>query len=439
MHEKYSFCFSWQIRIVGVWFTQIQIQRLIMSDQKNTTETPNIDDYLLNINIEDSTPSNTMGDGLDMDFLNQLGSESATPQNSTSVDEFDLDSLGGLDDPITQNPEPSHPFQDANTVPMGEPAPSSFSTAPQDQDNATVAATAGAVAGAVGTAILANSTAKESKKGKGFFSGRFGKKEKSAPTPADSTDNFTETLLAKKAPKKGLFSRLNKSQDTAKTDTTNTADSTVKTEKTGSKPFGGFGRNKEKDTAKPQKTPRSTRPPRTPKDGQPKAVNPEAKKKQQLLLGALLCLALLGLVAYLFLNNTAPEPTPVATPAPAPQQVEPTPTPAPAPVAEQGNILPNTAPTVNPDEILNAEIPSDPALVKEEIDRLNDTGARLDEQGKIIEEQLTLMEDLTTAKAEQIALLEKQIAELEKQKSSVGTPAPTGEPTPPPAPAPAGQ
>lgn len=79
---------------------------------------------------------------------------------------------------------------------------------------------------------------------------------------------------------------------------------------------------------------------------------------------------------------------------------------------------------VNPDEILNAEIPTDPALIKEEIDRLADKDAQIAEQEKLIQDQLTLMEDLTTAKAEQIALLEAQIAELENQKNSTKTTAP---------------
>ena len=93
---------------------------------------------------------------------------------------------------------------------------------------------------------------------------------------------------------------------------------------------------------------------------------------------------------------------------------------------------PNAGQGVNPDEILNAQVPSDPALVKEEIDRLSDTNSRLKEQGKIAEDQLQVMEKLTTAKAEQIALLEKQIAELEKQKNNVAIPS-QGANSPPPA------
>ncbi|MDO4897152.1 MAG: hypothetical protein Q3971_07300 [Moraxella sp.] len=383
-----------------------------MSDQKNTTDTPNIDDYLLNINIEDNNaPSdNKMEQGLDLDFLNQLGVETDTQKSApnTPADEFSLDSL-------------SSPTQDVQT-PKGDDN-LDFLNQTNTQDNTPSltdiagVATIGAGVGAVTNAVA--DTAKDTaKKGKGFFSGRFGKKQKPAPAQStDKKDSFTETLLANKNTKKGLFSRLNKKEQPTPTDATSAPTATLTKAKQDKKsPFGGFG--KKTATAPKTKAPKT-----------PKATSPDTKKKNQLLIGALVCLALLALVAYLFLNNTslintpAPTPTPVATPAPAP---------APAPANE--NILPNTTPTINPDEILNAEIPSDPALVKEEIDRLNDTGARLDEQGKIIEEQLTIMEDLTTAKAEQIALLEQQIAELEKQKANVATPTPSEQPAPTPAP-----
>lgn len=395
-----------------------------MSDQKNTTETPNIDDYLLNIDTEGSNaPSQTMEQGLDMDFLNQLGGDSpdisTQPDNAnqdTALDEFDLDSLE-LDKP--DEPMSSDDFLNNSSAPTNEPMADFLATSPQNSDTDTEAV---AVAGATGLGVALAKTASaatntqnttdDTKKSKGFFSGRFGKKEKSAPQPAptDSSENLTETLLANKAPKKGLFSRLNKKEPTTKAEAPKTAPT-----KESTKTFGGFG--KKADAANTQRPSRASK---TPKTTPPKkTATPDAKKKQQLLLGALLCLVLLAVVAYLFLNNNTPEPAPIATPDPAPAQVEPTPD------EQTQSILPeNNIPAVNPDEILNAEIPSDPALVKEEIDRLNDTGARLDEQGKIIEEQLTLMEDLTTAKAEQIALLEKQIAELEKQKASVGTPAP---------------
>lgn len=392
-----------------------------MSDQKNTTDTPNIDDYLLNINIEDSNaPSdNKMEQGLDMDFLNQLGVETDTQKSTPNApaDEFSLDSL-------------SPPTQDVQTPTGDDNLDFLNQTSTQDDtpniSNIAGVATIGAGVGTATNAIADNvkdEIKDATKKGKGFFSGRFGKKQKPAPTTQNTNkkDSFTETLLANKNTKKGLFSRLNKKEQPAPTGATSAPTPTLAKAKQDKKPlFGGFGKKATSATPK-AKAPKS-----------PKATNPDAKKKNQLLIGALVCLALLALVAYLFLNNTSlintPAPAPVATPTPAPAPAPPTPAPA------NENILPNTVPTVNPDEILNAEIPSDPALVKEEIDRLNDTGARLDEQGKIIEEQLTIMEDLTTAKAEQIALLEQQIAELEKQKANVATPTPSEQPAPTPVP-----
>ena len=405
-----------------------------MSDQKNTTETPNIDDYLLKIDVEDNhAPSQTTEQGLDMDFLNQLGGDtSANPKtNDTAVDEFDLDSLD-LGEPNNT----TTPTQHSSTTPTDDTF-NFLNVSSQDNNNTNTSTIAGVVVGATGLgATLANTSnnTKEqeqdtNKKSKSFFSGRFGKKEKPTPqAPKDNTENFAETLLANKTPKKGLFSRLNKKdQPTPSADILDSqaTDKQPPTKAT-KKPFGGFGKKADQSTTSKARTPRASR---TDKEKQPKkASSPDNKKKQQLLLGGLLCVVLLAVVAYLFLNSNTPEPAPVAVTPPAPAQIEP-----PAPTEQTPSILPNNnVPAVNPDEILNAEIPEDPALVKEEIDRLNDTGARLDEQGKIIEEQLTLMEDLTTAKAEQIALLEKQIAELEKQKATVGTPTSSEQPAPAP-------
>lgn len=412
-----------------------------MSDPKNTTDSPNIDDYLLNIDINDSTTANApIEQGLDMDFLNQLGGDIAdtTPSQADSRLES-FEDLNFDNNPTTNTNGGFTANTQSGFTPL-EPTPTQTST----DDNfdflnsaqetvsdigAEVVAGVGAGVGMVASQVSDN--AKDTaKKSKGFFSGRFGKKTTPTNKKTDTQENFTETLLASKNAKKGLFSsRQNKKEKPAVA--TPTDESLAKKDKA---PFG-FG----KKTAKPAST--------------PKAVSPDAKKKNQLLLGALACVALLGLVAYLFLNNssTITTPTPVATttppPAPAPTESAPVATTAPDATAQTNatanggeSILPSTTtPNVNPDEILNAEIPSDPALVKEEIDRLNDTSAKLDEQGKIIKEQLTIMEDLTTAKAEQIALLEKQIAELEKQKTAVATPAPSEQPAPANAPAPAPQ
>lgn len=428
-----------------------------MSDPKNTTDSPNIDDYLLNIDIEDNTATDApIEQGLDMDFLNQLGGDIAdtTPSQADSqLESFeDLNFDNSFDNSLAGNANDSFAgfdapaSTDANFAPF-EPAPAQASTgnefdflnsAQETVSDIGAEVVAGVAAVGAGAGVVASqvgdSVKDTAKKGKGFFSGRFGKKPAPTAKKADDQENFTETLLASKNAKKGLFSsRQNKKEKPAVS--TPVGETVAKKDK--KSPFS-FG----KKTAKP--TPAT------------KAVSPDAKKKNQLLLMALACLALLGLVAYLFMNNTSTisTPAPVATtPAPAPTEPAPVATPAPDATAQPDananananahggeNILPSTtAPNVNPDEILNAEIPADPALVKEEIDRLNDTGTKLDEQGKIIKEQLTIMEDLTTAKAEQIALLEKQIAELEKQKTAVATPAPSEQPAPAPANAPAPQ
>lgn len=67
----------------------------------------------------------------------------------------------------------------------------------------------------------------------------------------------------------------------------------------------------------------------------------------------------------------------------------------------------------SPTAILNAPLPKNDSLAKEEIDRLEDERERLAEQEKLAAEQLAMNKQLTDMKAEQIALLEQQIAQLE--------------------------
>lgn len=161
-------------------------------------------------------------------------------------------------------------------------------------------------------------------------------------------------------------------------------------------------------------------------------TTPKKKTPIALIIGSVVILLLVGVLVFVLFSDNNPEPvTPPAEPTPT--------TPTPPPVSEpmpttntttdttstipnttssaDQSIIPNAMPDINPDEILNAEIPEDPALLKEEIDRLADTEKQLDEQSKMIKEQLDLMNDLTKAKDEEIALLEAQIAELEKQKA----------------------
>lgn len=158
----------------------------------------------------------------------------------------------------------------------------------------------------------------------------------------------------------------------------------------------------------------------------------DPRKLNKLILGGIIALALIGIALYMAMSGNDSQPTlPPQNNAPVPAQQEPTPPTtqeiAPksdldsADTATQNNndILPDIKPLVNPDEILNAGIPDDPALIKEEIDRLTDTNNQITEQEKLVQEQLAMMAELTAAKEEAIALLEAQIAqELEKQQKS---------------------
>lgn len=151
----------------------------------------------------------------------------------------------------------------------------------------------------------------------------------------------------------------------------------------------------------------------------------DPKKLNMLILAGVVLLILIAVLLYVTLFRESTPDIP-AQPSTSPSEVVSVPASAasasatqPEPTAVASSILPDMSqPNINPDEILNADIPSDPALVKEEIDRLADKGKRLGEQEKIVKEQLAMMEELTIAKAEQIALLEAQIAELEKQKTA---------------------
>lgn len=73
--------------------------------------------------------------------------------------------------------------------------------------------------------------------------------------------------------------------------------------------------------------------------------------------------------------------------------------------------------SIDTDVIINAEIPNDPALAREEIDRLEDETRRYAEQEQMLAEQVAMMDELTQKKAEQIELLEQQIAQLEAQQT----------------------
>ena len=75
----------------------------------------------------------------------------------------------------------------------------------------------------------------------------------------------------------------------------------------------------------------------------------------------------------------------------------------------------------DPKAILQAPLPQNNSLAKEEIDRLEDERQRLAEQEKLAAEQLAMNKKLADMKAEQIALLEQQIAQLEADNASKTT------------------
>lgn len=147
----------------------------------------------------------------------------------------------------------------------------------------------------------------------------------------------------------------------------------------------------------------------------------DSKKLSTLIAGVLLALLLL-IGGWFLLNNGSddvpvmvePVPAPVVTPAPIETEPEPEPVPMPEVTAQEVPTVDTTM--IDIGAIVTAEIPQDPALIKEEIDRLSDKEQRLAEQAKLIDEQLGMMAELTDAKQEQIALLEAQIAQLEAQK-----------------------
>lgn len=107
----------------------------------------------------------------------------------------------------------------------------------------------------------------------------------------------------------------------------------------------------------PHESPRAAKAPRQAKPA--KGQGADGKKNNlPLLLGGLLAVAIAGGAGYMLFLKEEPMPAPPPPPPVAEQQA-----PAPAPTTD---IMPTTN-TVNPDEILNAEVPNDPALVKEEI------------------------------------------------------------------------
>lgn len=162
-----------------------------------------------------------------------------------------------------------------------------------------------------------------------------------------------------------------------------------------------------------------------------KAIN-----KKAIMLIILLLIIILAIIAYFISNHSLPNnPSTQQTQEETVQEVAPTVAETSTQTEETNNsieeahtegsqnqdeatgVIETEVPYINPEDILNANIPEDTALVKEEIDRLADQNQKLAEQEKLLNEQITMMDELTDKKAEHIELLEKQIAQLEAQKA----------------------
>lgn len=163
-----------------------------------------------------------------------------------------------------------------------------------------------------------------------------------------------------------------------------------------------------------------------------KASPTNQKRLTVIAVGATVALLLLVGMAFLMNNSTPPDNTPQFTAQqntqePAADNTTPsddnaiseqTTTTQPSSTSDTtDNLDIADAPTINADAIVNADIPQDETLIKEEIDRLKDKDSRLTEQAKLIDEQLATLEELTQTKEEQIKLLQAQIEHLESQKS----------------------
>ena len=86
--------------------------------------------------------------------------------------------------------------------------------------------------------------------------------------------------------------------------------------------------------------------------------------------------------------------------------------------AEQVPQVANGINLITPEEILAPELPQDPTLAKEELDRLEEQSSQLADQQAMMNEQLDMMHELSSKKAERIQLLEQRIAELERQQAA---------------------
>lgn len=150
----------------------------------------------------------------------------------------------------------------------------------------------------------------------------------------------------------------------------------------------------------------------------PFAFDPKTRQGQNVLIGiGILLLVIVG-VLYWLTGQSAPSqkttlPSPPAT---LPLDVQ---TQAPPETVEM-HAPPEVdqAPDlVNVDAILQAPIPQDDALIKEELDRLAQEAVLLSEQERLLNEQIADLDQITSKKDAQIRLLEAQIAQLQQGAS----------------------
>lgn len=87
-------------------------------------------------------------------------------------------------------------------------------------------------------------------------------------------------------------------------------------------------------------------------------------------------------------------------------------------MAEHVPEVANAIHLITPEDILAPAMPQDPALAKEELDRLDEQSSQLAEQQAMMSEQLDMMNELSNKKAERIRLLEQRIAELEREQEA---------------------
>lgn len=77
-----------------------------------------------------------------------------------------------------------------------------------------------------------------------------------------------------------------------------------------------------------------------------------------------------------------------------------------------------TTSSVTCERLANAPMPTNGALVAQEIDLLDEHFLRLSEQEALKQAQLAAMKQLADQQAERIRLLEQQIAQLEPQQAN---------------------